>query len=474
MENIIELTVILFISSMVSEKFADFMKNFMSEKYIFGRFGKRLSKKYKWLSQYFYVGDTRIKNAEDDEFDTIRAYRILKINIFCGIVVAAFLKIDLVYIFQHLGDKQITIIGWQKICSTYKEWYDWLVLLVGIIMSGFFLGLGSKFWHDLLDMLYQVKNAKRIMNDPETYKADTVAQIEKIYNTYQSDFITAAYNLAKAKYMLISSVKAISLNHDDYYYFEITVDRYTPEIDPAFVFQIDKEKNITQSIPIKIVLLEENDKIVSQDVNLSSKIFTDSEKNFGTLGVLVQDKENKKYILTCCHNVFNPQTEIINEQITDSFHSKDKVEIELGNNANIRFDKYTDTALIELKKNTKVVNDINTFAYTGKIKKVLNEDAAQKLPVRLYGAKSGAKKGVVQSAHAEVKVWYDNKEFLKDDLIKISNNNIAVSQGGDSGTCVVDENGNVIGLVVAGNKTDTYVMPIDGLLKDNNVELIKK
>jgi hypothetical protein len=69
--------------------------------------------------------------------------------------------------------------GWGNFRSDYLvAGHFWATVLniaglaKGIVMTGLFISFGSKFWHDLLDLLCQVKNAKRLLSDPK--------EIEKI------------------------------------------------------------------------------------------------------------------------------------------------------------------------------------------------------------------------------------------------------------------------------------------------------
>lgn len=73
---------------------------------------------------------------------------------------------------------------------------------LGYVIIGFFLSLGSKFWHDLLDILYQFKNTKEVLSDQRTYAdsyaADQVATratisryqvAEKLYDKYKGEIL---------------------------------------------------------------------------------------------------------------------------------------------------------------------------------------------------------------------------------------------------------------------------------------------
>src|SRR5690606_42039440 len=54
---------------------------------------------------------------------------------------------------------------------------------VGFVLTAFFLAFGSKFFHDLLDTLLQVKEYKRKMNDRETYQVSNIKQFDEYFYT---------------------------------------------------------------------------------------------------------------------------------------------------------------------------------------------------------------------------------------------------------------------------------------------------
>lgn len=461
LQQIIQLTTILFLLSMVCERIADFLKHYLSDSHVF-----------KIQNDFFKVGDTLTKFPKDDSKEQARAYRILKINVWSGILLALILKADLIKIFNNITDPGKTL-GWNNI-TDYKT-LDFVLLPFGIALTGCFISFGSKFWHDLLDILYQIKNTKRVLTDPETYKVDNIKSLQKLFDTYQSDFIKAAYLEAKTKYMAIESVKAIGIKSNDLgYYFEITLDKNNSNIEPFYQYLLDD--GTPQNIPIKIVVVA--DRIIAHSVDLSAKVFDiNQQDNWGTLGVIVKPAENnsnKRYLLTCCHNVVNPFKKISETELEQiKVGTIDTETTEIGNVYKAYIDHEMDAALIEIdQQKVKVSNYIPNNGTPQGVRELVNSDR-NKLKGYIYGAKSGANEGIITSLYNEIKITYDNRnEFTIVDTIAISNNRVSISQSGDSGACVVDNKNNVIGLVVAGNSQTTYVLPIQTLLSKFNVKLI--
>ena len=463
LQQIIQLVIILFLLSMVCERIADFLKHYLSE-----------SKLFRIQNDIFKIGDTLTKYPNDDAKEQARVYRILKINVWSGILLAAILKADLIKIFNNINEPGKTL-GWSNI-SEYGL-LDAILLPFGIILTGCFISFGSKFWHDLLDILYQIKNTKRVLADTETYKVDNIKTLQKLFDTYQSDFIKAAYLEAKTKFMAMDCVKAIGIKSNDLgYYFEITVSRNEPAIEHYYQYLLDD--GTPQNIPIKLVMLAENDKIIALSVDLSAKVFDISQPdNWGTLGVIVKPLDNnsdKRYLLTCCHNVVKPIRKIPDSQSNQIKAGTIDVSIttEIGSVYKANRDHEMDAALIEIDpQKVNVSNYIPDNGIPQGVRELVNSDR-NFLKGYIFGAKSGAKEGIITSLYNEIKITYNSTdEFTIVDTIAISNNGMSITQGGDSGACVVDNKKNVIGLVVAGNSKTTYILPIPTLLSKFNVKL---
>lgn len=476
LQQIIQLVTILFLLSMVCERVADFLKHYLSESQLF----KIKIKNFE--ANVLSVGNTLTKYAQNDELEKERVFRILKINVWSGILIAIILKADLIWIFNNLSDPGKTI-GWGHLegysTGMPDEWYlnvNYWFLIPGMMLTGCFISFGSKFWHDLLDILYQIKNAKRVLSDPQTYKIDNIKLIEKVLDTYQSDFIKAAYLEAKTKYMALNHVKAIGIKSSESgYYFEITTTTNDPLIEPYYQYVLDDGR--IQEIPIKLIRLTDSDKIKAHSIDLSAKIFdVAQEKKWGTIGVVVKSLEKnsqKKYLLTCCHNVVQPIRKITNGEgpITAATMEKETIRT-IGIVYKADRDHEMDAALVEFDPTQiDLQNYIPGSGVPQKVRELVNSDR-NNTKAYLHGARTGASHGIITSIYNEIKITYNStEEFTIVDTIAISRNEQAITETGDSGACVVDDQNNVLGLVVAGNSRTTYILPIQTLLKKLNVEL---
>jgi len=251
MTEYIGLIITLFLLSMICERLADFFKNYL---------GETSTGSGRVIGRLLRMGDLTTRNDPDSKEEDRRYYKILKINIWCGFFTALALNADLFNIINH-KDEPFKAIGWDGVIMIWDPNFPWewdlipqaLIFITGCFGTGFFISFGSKFWHDLLDIVYQVKNYRRILADPETYKADNIKSFDNLISTYQSEFIRAAYLEAKSKYMAMDTVKAIAIKSNDLgYYFEITVSTNNAPIEPYYGYLLND--GTPQSIPIKIVV----------------------------------------------------------------------------------------------------------------------------------------------------------------------------------------------------------------------------
>ena len=151
MDNLIQLIGVLFILSMICERISNFLKLKLSDT--------------KNKLKVFGFRNMKVREA-DEEMEKEREFRILKINILCGILTALLLKADLVGIVNNLSNPGKAI-GWVGFKD--KASLEYIIqLIVGCSLTGLFISLGSKFWHDLLDTLLYFKNIKKaVFNNQE-------------------------------------------------------------------------------------------------------------------------------------------------------------------------------------------------------------------------------------------------------------------------------------------------------------------
>ena len=84
---------------------------------------------------------------------------------------------------------------------------------VGFTITGLFLSLGSKFWHDLLDILFKFKNTQQVLANPDTYKNyDSPDKLIALVETPAYEIPERLYALYKDKIAAINGVVSHGLH----------------------------------------------------------------------------------------------------------------------------------------------------------------------------------------------------------------------------------------------------------------------
>jgi hypothetical protein len=117
----------------------------------------------------------RIRSTGENEI--LREYSISLYTISMGIILAILVKADFFEILTHLENPWQTL-GWVKI-----EKYHWIkstatasigaaiYAVAGCVLTGIGLGFGSKFWHDILEIVYDIR-IRRNVNTQISEKSD--------------------------------------------------------------------------------------------------------------------------------------------------------------------------------------------------------------------------------------------------------------------------------------------------------------
>lgn len=180
MDNFISFTMVLLILSMITEKIGNFIK--LSE--------------ISWLKQ-------RMKTSSEEQ----RERKIQTMSMLTGIGVALIAKAN---IFQIYSNPDFEFF-WSA-ADLNAPLSGWFSNILGSLLCGLFLSLGSKFFHDLLDMLLQVKNLKRKLVANEELKLNTIEE----YDNYITDIEPKSMNDFISKEMTrYKNVSEFELDYDE-------------------------------------------------------------------------------------------------------------------------------------------------------------------------------------------------------------------------------------------------------------------
>jgi hypothetical protein len=231
MDKVIQPTIVLLILSLITERIVNFIKfqyNSLASKH----------------NTYFA--------------EKIREKQIQTMSILVGIAIALIAKANLFDFFKDDFN-----LFW--IPDDFKGW-KLLSNIVGSIISGMFLSLGSKFFHDLLDVLLQVKNLKRKLNEKADWEFDNINEVD--------DYIKGN-DIKRLKIFLDDTFKTIQ----GYFFYEldyenqavkIHVKEGTTGIQNTIPFKTLTGK--TKLLRVKIVLEENDIKTLSSAIKPSDEI----------------------------------------------------------------------------------------------------------------------------------------------------------------------------------------------------------
>jgi len=191
----------------------------------------------------------------------------------------------------------------------------------------------------------------------------------------------------------------------------------------------------------------------------------------GTFSCLVRDKKTGKIlILSNNHVLANSNTAQRGDPILQpgsydrGRRPKDIIGF-LENWIEIKFGKETnliDSALARPKKANLVKPEIMMIGLPKGITK-----ARLGMPVQKSGRTTGYTTGKIKDVNATLKINYANKIALFRNQILTTN----MSEGGDSGSLVMDMRKRVVGLLFAGSELVTILNPINEVFKLLNIEL---
>ena len=182
----IEIATMFFILSLISERFITWFKLYFFKK------GNTLF----WIF-FNWKRDYSVK-TDDPEFEKDREQRILLLNIGLSIFIAFLVHANL-FTLLHQDGETLTQLGWQgyELTCDSEKMGQFFLELFGCIFAGLLMSLGSKFWHDTLDLLFYTKNLKNKMVDKQTYKMNTLKELDDWVAATESDMIKKVFEERK-------------------------------------------------------------------------------------------------------------------------------------------------------------------------------------------------------------------------------------------------------------------------------------
>lgn len=397
------------------------------------------------------------KNYKRSTDDT-RSKEISLLSILTGITIAFIFQADLIQMFKS-GEAHIGT--WDE--SLFDDFWHFKHSLVfsfqtlfGILMAGFFLSFGSKFFHDLLDNLIEVKNMKRNLNDSlEKHNLKQNAGAVDAAGTNRAILLNIEI-LKKLPGFLNANVVCVPSSAGNEYFASLNFSGAITDPMQKFI----EERFSAQNVPIKIFQHQTAAKVKFGKINKAS-----TPKYVGTICCPLIDDNQEVSLLTCAHVLTsgNYAANSINETVlTETVDLK----IDGPGVKGVWFmgfqDSRFDLALISLKK------DIPPTGFVA-LQPQMTELG---LKVFFQGTSTPFGSGTLFAINEQSDIAFENETIPMTGLLKITNHDAGFPQsialGGDSGALLFDGDNRAVGMILASTTEFTFAIALSDILSKLN------
>ncbi|MCC6459583.1 MAG: hypothetical protein IT260_03865 [Saprospiraceae bacterium] len=396
----------------------------------------------------------------DPELETIRERIILLLSILCGMLIAASFQQQIIDAIKGLKPNAES-----NVPAT-------------LVVFGFSLlfSFGSKFWHDMLDLLLFSKNVRRRWGDVDLEQLESAAQFSAYLQTTDPQQVRLAIQQNEA--WLRRDNPNIRIITPGY---ELIDGAYAH---CAVIYLIDdNRKNLPPSLPltgsktpVRIKVIDKLGKIQAQG-QPGKRVLDKKARTFGTYGCLVERPEaGAHYVLTCAHVVTDRHCQFDEPAVKTRKYTIEPdvqapaAEIALGDG----FDCVLLGPVSPQDQENTLYRSMSLLP-----ERILTEtDAANQISVSLRlnrhnGIREYTGRLVQHAATQPVEVEYDDGLLSFSEMIVVESVSAIgpLTQSGDSGAVLYDAEGHALGLVVGADNTFTYALPIKLVLDKLNVQI---
>ena len=435
----------LFILSIISERITNFIKlNLQSLTERLGNFRDQ---------------------EEDKEKEKERERGIINWAIIIGFLVATLSKTDLFYLIKE-----------------GKPHEDWTNLnWIGVFLTGCFLSLGSKFWHDLLDLLLQIKNLKSKLNEQTGVEFSRIEEVDAFLASYELDLVKDVLIERQNEILAIEGVLGVGIKSDkEGYFLEVAVANENVILPQNLVYHYpaNRLKFLRTKKILTASIITMNDKLsITGGLEIGAEKTTQIS---GTLGCLVKYKNSELPVWITCYHVLKSKDQSWDvfdnskiEQVEQPNDNKNRI---IGKIKEAKRNIRLDVAVIEpFADKVQLIPDVNGIGKVSRFRKVVQEDQERHTAVEKYGKTTGKTEGIIDTVGYAADIKYDDGQTHKIyNLIRIKPNDSSkpFSRPGDSGALVVDADNQAIGMIVAGTESGDYsfAIPINTIFNEINLK----
>lgn len=449
MDKLISIIAVLLLLSLITEKITNFVRAYTWHlREFWNRPAKRLNLKKR------FSPPTDPKDAMKN-----REKQVGLLSLVVGTLVAFFSNLSVVSLLEV---KDFS--SHQFYLESFNGEFD-LGYWIGCLMTGLLLTFGSKFFHDLLDLLFQVKSIRRSFNEDRFSEITTARNADEALEIVKrpvtaSELVRAELRRELEKHGVTENdIFGIDINEQR---IEVSVrDKLAAALSNLTKLQIHLHgKQVDYTIK---VLPTSRPAIPHGGVHPGENLRTLTER--GCAGFIGTYNE-KKYLVTCFHCVKPHFVPWINYRGGHPFpwpiflNGQRIGKVQYGTRSDTM-----DIAVVECPPNSS-----NLIPSTGRKLRIPDtvSDSQNLLSVICYpGTQENEVTGYILSWDAEQKFQYKDTVWTFHNLIKLSgaeNSPQSISEAGDSGSPVYTEDGVLTGIILGSDEHYTYVLPGHAIL----------
>jgi hypothetical protein len=471
LDSLVSIFIILFILSVIVEKITQLIRKYAP----FIKPQSRIKRsKAGQVTASVWRNIHKKETGNFKELDKRIEREVNSLSFTIGVVIALIFRVDLIKMFRAPDPR--TVLFWSD--GTTYDSYEKFAFVFSIAMTGFFLTFGSKFFHDVLDNLLQIKNLKRKLLDDNTYNVETIKQLDEYIAKTYTEIIQAAIDQNQS--LLEHPDRVSPPLHGKTMKKSRLVDCIDIHLSGADRGSIPHAVTVklsglqTITIPVNVILDVETPTALNRQGDTIA--CSDSIAFKGTICCKVRRTDQKVYLLTCSHVLTNGS----GRNLFGEIHKPISGIIAEGFDCNFTWAVCNDD--VDLAALQPEADDFNYVISPKKERKLTPADMlSTKVKVVKQNGRVREDGMVVNFCSPRpIPIQYTDGKFNIRNLIilskvtKVEENMVyaTLTIPGDSGACVYDENDHPIGMIIAGNSKFSYAVAMPDILRKLEATII--
>lgn len=417
-------------------------------------------------------GFSNDKNAKEREVSIL--------TILIGVFIAFCFKINLFELANRMneGDKALNL-GWGEYFPFFFEENRFRFegyefdgeFTLSILLTGFFLSFGSKFFHDLLDRLYLAKKIKEASASEKLLTQGSADAMIRFAQNFDADQFYESNAAKLVEEGLVGGMAVGSIIHNNQLKKGVKIFNSGPNLNPKvlqFLHSQDSKGKLSK-IPFEIIPTNTN-----KPANLTGVGFTGALQNQTTGGggqvtfpVINTEDFGNNFFLSCYHTIKHPDHSWTSFVPGSSNSTVVQNSTQVGTIVAARRTSRYEAALIKQLEGQNF--DIPFPDGLHKIKDVRQVTAADEgLEVFAYSRRENQEvSGTILNPKCVFQIKFGGRKFTMVDLICIKGPNGHIQRRGDSGGVLYDGNGFAIGILFARKVNEfSFAMNLQNVLND--------